>query len=99
MDTTRTILCECCSDTAHTFDTYSESVVSLDGLTKACDTCGVLGRVSVDCDEDGVYARFYTLTESECMMLENHTLLEAYLKNQEIIDKLMHQVSLLTTVG
>jgi hypothetical protein len=88
------ILCQCCSDVAITFE---EGPSMEDGLTCACNSCGILGHVDIDCDEDGSYVRFWPLTESEAMRLENSTLIEAYLKNQEIIDRLMFQITKLQT--
>lgn len=88
---TNEVLCQCCSDVALTWD---EGLNPPHGLVQACNSCGVLGRVDVDGDEDGCYVRFWPLNESEAMRLENHTLIEAYLKNQEIIDKLYNALSI-----
>jgi hypothetical protein len=86
--TTRTVLCSCCSDVATTYDNESE----VDGLKKACDSCGILGQVDIDGDEGGTYIRFYPLTEDQALHTDPHILIDAYLKNQDIIDRLMHQV-------
>jgi hypothetical protein len=89
MKTTTEVLCSCCSDVAHTFERNSEE----SGLTKACDSCGILGRVDIDADDDGrTYIRFFPLTEKDALNADQCVLIDAYLKNQEIIDRLMHQV-------
>jgi hypothetical protein len=84
--TKRQVLCECCSDSAVEFE------LAVDGLVKACDSCGVLGRVDIDGDEDGSYVKFWPLSEPEAVVQDQQVLVEAYLKNQEIIDRLMGQV-------
>lgn len=80
------VLCECCSDIAVEFESSIE-----DGLKKHCDSCGILGAVSIECDEDGTYVRFWPLDGDEAMNLDTEILLEAYLKGQELIDRLMTQ--------
>lgn len=84
--TKRQVLCKCCSDSAVEVD------LATDGLVKACDSCGVLGRVGIDGDEDGSYVKFWPLSEPEAVVQDQQVLVEAYLKNQEIIDRLMAQV-------
>lgn len=85
---TKSVLCSCCSDDAVTYDNESE----VNGLVKACDSCGILGRIDIDGDEDGAYIRFFPLTKTAIYDQDQTVLIDAYQKNQEVVDRLMHQV-------
>ncbi len=87
----RSITCDSCSDSAVTYDTSITAVSDLEGRICHCESCTILGRVSLD-DESG-RLRFILLNGEEMGNVDFPVMVDAYEASQKRIEELYEEVS------
>lgn len=91
MENQQSVTCECCSEAAFEYDSNVTCPSALDGQTKVCQSCGVIGRVVFD-DEEGRWIRLYPLNDTDVVCADVSILVEGYEVSQKKLTEMYDKV-------